>query len=271
MSPLDELRLRRLVVELGRICAESSTMALILRIGRWGYLAMLAGVAAWVGIRWWGIGPLRNDAWALGGLTALFVWGLRFVRLRARSGPATRETFALRRGTKRALLAGLGLLTCGAAGSLVHQVRQGYVELDPVRVIQSDPSLIGGFFAARGRAVDEVLYRMQGSEGQRYLVPLDGYDRRLLVVTTQPPLSTEMRVTGRMRDDLRTVQLGPDGAAEGPFVATYRAAMGLPDDATLYFLDTSIRAGANAQAVVLLLVPIYLALLLVGTPLRKTA
>ena len=168
-------------------------------------------------------------------------------------------------------LAGVG------GGMLVREARTGYPVL-PIEAVLGGEDVPAGFYTATGgvlklppfeKAPEEpAFYRLDGPEGVRYLTPFDSYQGRLIVLTRELPPTTEVRVTGRLRTDLRTV-VNLSGGKKLPFLAEHRRLLGAPDDARIYFLDTSERAGANVRTVALVLVPGYLALLLMGVATRE--
>jgi hypothetical protein len=230
----------------------------------WLIAAVVVGVIAWALARFVGVGPMRGEALGLALLAAALTFGLRFIRLRSTEKAGASLSARARRNL---------LLLSAAAASLalahaIAQARQGYPELTPEMVFGAESRLESGFYTASGVPLHEALYTISGHEGQRYLAPLDGYDGQLLIVTEEAPPEVEVRVTGRLRDDLRTVQRSPDGQAAGPFLPMYREHMALPDQTQIYFLDTSVRAGLNARALALVIVPAYLFLLLIGAPVR---
>lgn len=234
--------------------------------GRWLLAAGLTGLTTWLAATFFGTGPLRTEAPALAALAALFVFGARFIK--APRAAANRRGAPFGRGTRRAILAVLAVSTVLGLGGAVRQAREGYPPLTPEAVLlgQEPPR---GFFAAEGVPVHAALYTVRGSEGERFLVPLDAYEGRLLVLMTQRPPVERVRVTGRVRDDVRGVQRPTeDITQQGPFLPLYREHMRLPPNTPVYFLDTSLRAGLNTKAVALFLVPGYLFLLVLGVPAR---
>ncbi len=230
--------------------------------------AGVAGVVAWALTRFFGAGPLRADAVPVGALVGLLVLGARFVRLRPPPDRGRRNQAVLSRRAKGILMGVVGVATVAAVLHAVAQAREGYVALEPAAVLGPEDVPLD-FYAATGVPMHEALYRIRGTEGDRYLVPLDTYEGLLLVVTNEEPPTVKVRVTGRLRDDLRTVQKTPEGQAEGPFVPLYREHMGLPDTARVYFLDTSVRAGLNVKSIALAVTPLYVFLLLLGAPTRR--
>ncbi|MCA9539128.1 MAG: hypothetical protein KC620_09605, partial [Myxococcales bacterium] len=151
----------------------------------------------------------------------------------------------------------------------VRQGVAGYPLLTPDALLRSAEPPPAGFYTAKGRPLLEALYRIGGEDGDRFLVPLDAYEGRLLVITRETPPATPVVVTGRLRTDVRTVQTSAEGQVEGPFVRLYREHMQLPPSTALYFLDTGVRAGLNARALALALVPFWLLLLVWGAPVRR--
>ena len=240
----------------------------------WLGIAVTATILTGAAARFLGTGPLRRDALLLAALVGLLVLGLRYVRLSPPDDALSRRDAVLSKAAKRVLV----LLLAGAAAfggwMLVREAQTGYPELVVDSVVNGE-EIAPGFYTATGQvmklpafgeAPDEpAFYRLEGPEGLRYLTPFDTYQGRLIILTRELPPQTKVRVTGRLRDDLRTV-VNYGSGRKFPFLAEYRRLVRLPDDARIYFLDTSERAGANVRTVALFLVPGYLALLLLGVP-----
>ncbi len=243
----------------------------------WLVMAATSATLTWGLAHFLGSGPLRRDALLLAALVGVLVTGLRFVRLSPPTDAASRKDAVLSRSGKRLLVTAL-LAGAGFGGwMLVREARTGYPVL-PIEAVLGGEDVPAGFYTATGgvlklppfeKAPEEpAFYRLDGPEGVRYLTPFDSYQGRLIVLTRELPPTTEVRVTGRLRTDLRTV-VNLSGGKKLPFLAEHRRLLGAPDDARIYFLDTSERAGANVRTVALVLVPGYLALLLMGVATRE--
>lgn len=234
----------------------------------WGLLALVAGGVTWVGLAKWGPGALRGDAAGVAGLAAVLVFLGQYLRLVPPRDRHARSRATLSRRSKGALLALLGGSTLVALGLAVMQGLEGYAVLDPARVVGPSPPT-SGFWIASGRPQLEALYRLGGSDGDRYLVPLEGYEGQLLVVTNTYPPATSVQVSGQLRTDVRSVQIDAQGEVSGPFLQLYRDHMRLLENTPVVFLDTGVRAGLNLRAVLLVGVPAYLFLLLLGAPTKR--
>ena len=232
----------------------------------WTVAALGSAGVAYASATLWGVGPLRRDALLLAALVSLFTYGLNFVRWR-RATASERRAAALSRLGRGIAAVICGGLTAVAGFALATQVRTGYIPLAP-DALDADAPPATGFYAVQGRAQHWALYEMHGSEGDRFVVPLEGYRGRLLLVTEARPPDGDIRATGRLRDDVRAVQTTSEGRDEGAFLPLYRAHVGLAENARVYFLDTSVRAGANVRSIALVAAPLYLLLLLIGTPVH---
>lgn len=232
---------------------------------RWLYSALTAG-AAFAAAHFFGAGTLRADAAILAGLVFMAVLFAPHLRLRRPPAAQSGNRVTLRSSERKALLWLFGLSSLVGAAHVVVEATSGYADLKPVALMGAEPAA-PGFYAVSGVVDPNSLYRMSGSEGDRWAASLDRYDGRLLVLfDAKPPLGAGVKVTGRLRDKLLAVQQSGDGAPEGPFASQYRAAMGLPDGTRIYFLDTAMRAGLNALAISAFAVPLYLFFLTLGVP-----
>ena len=241
----------------------------------WLAVAVSTGGVTWAVTHLLGHGPIHRDAWMLGCAAGLLVFGVRYLRLTPPKDESSRRDAVLGQGSKGLLLLILAGVGAGGGGRLFNEAHTGYPDLPADQVIAGD-SIELGFYTASGQPLrlpeyedaptEPAFYRLEGPEGTRYLAPLDTYEGRLLVVTEQLPPDGAIRVTGRLREDLRTVQRSAGGPI--PFLAEYRRLMGLPETVAIHFLDTSLRAGANVRTVVFFLLPAYLFLLVLGAPTR---
>ena len=235
----------------------------------WIIFGLAVGAMVYVAVELVGVGLVRRNAPALGAISAIFCFGLRVVRLRPPISDHARRNANLTESSRAVLLLFLALAVIAASALSVGQVVQGYPQLEAHRLISADEELKMDFFTAQGKPVENAIYEMQGSEGRHFLVALDGYEGRILVMLDQKPAAETIRVTGKLRTDVRTVQTGEDGTVEGPFLRLYRQHMSIPENARIYFLDTGIRAGLNVTSVLLVLIPLFLFLLVQGSPTRK--
>lgn len=250
----------------------------------WLSLALSIGGVVGVVVHLYGPGPLRAQAPWLGIVAAFFAYFARYIRLRPPTDRHSRSRASLTPRGKRWLLAVLGLGTLAGAGWAAWQGVQGYDELTPSMLISDPAPPESGFFIAEGKPQLEALYHLGGGDGQRFLVPLDTFEGRLLVIVDRPPPTASVRVSGRLKTTLRAVQTGAPGAddaqttvlgpVEGstdgpaPFLPQYRQHLRLPADARVWFLDTGVRAGINLTTILLVLVPGFLFLLTIGAPTR---
>ncbi len=235
----------------------------------WLILALAVGGGIWIAVRLYGSGPLRAEAVWLGLVAAAAAYLARHIRLTPPTDRHARSRATLSRRGKAGLLAVFALGTLGGLTWAVVQALQGYTELTPATLITDSDPPDSGFFIAEGKPQLEALYRLGGPDGERFLVPLDAYEGRLLIIVDRTPPATPVRVSGRLRADVSTVQTGPDGRTEGAFLPLYRDHMRLPDNTPIHFLDTGVRAGLNLPAVLSVLVPAYLFLLTLGAATRK--
>lgn len=251
----------------------------------WLILALAIGGATAVAVHLYGGGALRGQAPWLGLVAAVFGYLARHIRLTPPTDRHSRSRATLTARGKRGLMTVLGLSTLAAVGWAVWQGLQGYAELKPAMLISDSDPPESGFFIAEGKPQLEALYRLGGADGERYLVPLDAFEGRLLVIVDREPPTAAVRVSGRLRTEIRAVQtpdpgvetsktevLGPaapTATGPAPFLPQYREHLRLPPDARVWFLDTSVRAGLNLITVLLVLVPGFLFLLTLGAPTRS--
>ena len=235
----------------------------------WIIFGLAAGAVVYIAVELVGVGLVKRNAQSLGAIAAIFCFGLRFVRFRPPTSDRARRHANLTESSRAVLLLFLALAVIAAVALSVTQVVQGYPNLDAQQLITADEELKMDFFAAQGKPVETAIYEMQGSEGRHFLVALEGYEGRVLVMLDEKPSSEAIRVTGKLRTDVRTVQTGEDGSVEGPFLRLYRQHMNIPENARIYFLDTGIRAGLNVTTILLVLIPLFFFLLVQGSPTRK--
>lgn len=235
----------------------------------WLILALAVGGGTWIGVRLYGGGPLPAQAVWLGLIAAVATYLARHIRLTPPTDRHARSRASLTGRSKAGLLTVCALATLGGLSWAVLQGLQGYAELTPETLITGAAPPESGFFIAEGRPQLEALYRLGGPDGDRFLVPLDTFEGRLLIIVDAMPPATPVRVSGRLRADVSTVQTGPDGRTEGAFLPLYRDHMRLPDNTKVFFLDTGVRAGLNLPAVLAVLVPAFLFLLTMGAPTRQ--
>ena len=250
----------------------------------WLTTALAIGGATALLVHLYGAGPLRDQAPWLGVIAGFAAYLGRYIRLTPPTDRHSRSRASLTPRGKRWLMVLLGLGTVAALGWAVWQGLRGYETLTPAMLISDAEPPDSGFFIAEGKPQLEALYRLGGRDGERFLVPLDTFEGRLLVIADREPPTVAVRVSGWLKSELRAVQtadpgaetsktevLGPaDPAAQGPapFLPQYREHLRLPADARVWFLDTGVRAGLNLTTVLLVLVPGYLFLLTMGAPTR---
>ena len=156
----------------------------------------------------------------------------------------------------------------------MHQAQRGYPPLLPQEVVGSGPDVPLDYYTVDGRPALNYVYEMKGSEGEKYVLPLEEFDWYLLVMVDAIPKDVELSITGKLRTDVRAVQRAPslgeqEGGIDGPFLREYRDQYGLPDNAKVYFLDTGQRAAINVSSVAGALVPLYFFLLFLSQPIRR--
>ena len=122
----------------------------------------------------------------------------------------------------------------------------------------SSPESIGKHFSMETDVNPKRAYHMTGDLGGFKLVPALSYDSQVLIMLPDFPNSKRIKVTGKLRADIRTVQRSKDGQVEGPFLQIYREDMNLAPTSKITFLDTSNRAGLNFTVVIWFLISLYL-------------
>jgi len=251
----------------------------------WLITALAIGGATGWAVQLYGVGPLRAQAAWLAVIAAVATYLARFIRLRPPTDRHSRSRASLTDRGKAWLMSIFAAATLGALGYAAWQGAQGYTELTPSMLLTDAQPPRSGFFIAEGRPQLEALYRLGGRDGERYLAPLDTYEGRLLIIVDAQPPTTAVRVSGRLRTDIRAVQTSdapssnqktdvlapadPSVRGPAPFLPQYRQHLRLPPDAPVWFLDTGVRAGLNLITVLLVLVPGFLFLLTMGAPTRS--
>ena len=186
------------------------------RLLLWALAAVFGGAIVWAAARFFGQGLLRDEAFKLAALATGLLFTAQWIRLVPPADRLHRERAAL---TQRGKLAVMLLLAAAFVWGTVAAVRQGvagYPLLTPDALLRSAEPPPAGFYTAKGRPLLEALYRIGGEDGDRFLVPLDAYEGRLLVITRETPPATPVVVTGRLGTDVRTVQTSAEGQVEGP-------------------------------------------------------
>lgn len=238
------------------------------RLLTWVIVSAIGGVVTYVILSRFALGLAQADSRATSFLAAALVFGLQFVRLRPSQSVADRARASLSPRAKMAVLLVFGLGAAGAVVSAIHQGIQGYPPLAPAALISAPTEPALGFYSAKGRPVLDALYTMGSDDDGRFLVPVEEYEGRLLIIVSRRPPKESVRVTGRLRTDVRAVQSGAGGEIDGPFRRLYREHMRLPPNTPIYFLDTGMRAGLNFRAVAWVVIPLYIFLLVWGAPTR---
>jgi hypothetical protein len=238
-------------------------------IAIWTFFAVAIGAMTWFGVQFVGTGLVKKEALPLAGVITLFVFGLRWITLPAPADAASQRRALLSQRAKSALATLFTLLLAGAIFIAVQQGLRGYPELEPAGITAGKaPEL--DFYSVTGVPMNSASYEMSGSEGQHLLVPFDRFEGRVIVMLDHKPPATPLTATGRIRTDVRTVQRSREGQIDGPFLRLYREHLGLPQDTQIYFLDTGKRAGLNLRAIVCVLTPLYLLLLTLSAPIRRS-
>ncbi len=239
------------------------------RLSLWVFISLTVGAMTWFVVQFIGHGLVKKEALSFAVLISCFVFGLWWVNLSTPDDEDSRKRAILTRSSKRNTLIILGLLTGFSLFNATQQGLAGYPDLDE-RLVNTGAELELGFYSASGKPMLNASYTMRGSEGEHNLVPLDSYEGRVIAMIDHLPSKDKaIRVTGRLRTDVRTVQRSKEGVIEGPLLRLYREHVGLPENTTVYFLDTGKRAGLNVRMIALVLVPLYLFLLTFGSPIRR--
>ncbi|MEE2756320.1 MAG: hypothetical protein VYA30_06650 [Myxococcota bacterium] len=234
------------------------------------FLAATAATVTWFAIEFNADGLIRKNATRMALTAGIFVFACAWLKL-----PAPKDRRSVRRAVmsnvtrNTAALALIGLMGWGISQS-VGQATRGYPPLQPDTVIVQPAELPAEFYTITGRPVLDSTYRMSGSEGQHVLVPIDRYEGRVLAMLEDlPTRPNQLKITGLLRTDVRSVQRSQKGQIDGPFLGLYRERMGLPAGTRIYFLDTSKRAGLTLGAILWILVPLYFGLLILSQPVRR--
>ena len=234
------------------------------------FLAVTAATITWFAIEFNADGLIRQNSTQMAVTAGIFVFICAWLKI-----PAPKDSVSVKRavmsGTTRTVLtvALVGLMAWGVARS-VRQATRGYPPLQPNSVIIQPQQLTADFYTLVGKPILDSTYRMKGSEGQHVLVPIDRYEGRVLVMLDDlPSRPTELKITGLLRTDVRSVQRNQKGQIDGPFLGLYREHMGLPAGTQIYFLDTSKRAGLTLGSILWILIPFYFGLLMMSQPVRR--
>ena len=239
------------------------------RLAIFMFLAVATAATTWFAIEFNAEGLSRNNSTNMAITAGIFVFCLAWIK-RPRTQRENRAAVLSKR-VKLMLTASSFLIAGMAVLFSVNQATRGYPALAPNAVIAQPEALASDFYAITGQPVLDTTYRMQGSEGQHVLVPIDRYEGRVLAMLESIPKKTvELRITGLLRDDFRSVQRGQNGGIDGPFLGLYRERMGLPAGTRVYFLDTSKRAGLTLTSVLMFLVPFYFGLLFAIQPIKRS-
>ncbi|MGC6416901.1 MAG: hypothetical protein ACON3Z_07275 [Bradymonadia bacterium] len=238
------------------------------RLAIFMFLAVAAAATTWFAIEFNAEGLSRNNATKMALTAGVFVFCLVWIK-RPRTQRAQRAA-VLSKNAKLLLTASSFILSGLAVLLSAQQATRGYPPLAPDSVIAQPEALPSDFYAITGHPVLDTTYSMQGSEGQHVLVPIKPYEGRILaMLESLPNKPVELRITGLLRDDVRSVQRGQNGGIDGPFLGLYRERMGLPAGTRIYFLDTSKRAGLTLTSVLMFLIPFYFGLLFAVQPVRR--
>ena len=233
------------------------------------FLSTTVSTVTWFAVRFLTEGLIRTHATMMSLIAGCFVLGLIWVRLPAPRHGKTGSSAVFTKTSRRITSLIFGVLTGIALYSAIGQSNRGYPPLQPDQVISQPLPVPDDFFSVVGKPMIRSMYTMRGSEGDHVVVPIDRYEGRVLAMLDGEPNKTEIKITGKLRRDVRTVQRAQSGEIEGPFLSSYREHMGLPEGTQIYFLDTGLRAGLNVQAIVFIVLPFYFLLLVLSQPIRQ--
>lgn len=215
-------------------------------------LTSMAGIVIYLLVLRVGTHLVVRDAHLWGLTGGIFLYLCQFLFASRKMRRARGVSYKLRMGI---ILIALTSLT-GALWIGVSQVQRGYPILP--RDETSSPSNIGQHFSMETDVNPKRAYHMTGDLGGFKLVPALSYDSHVLIMLPDFPSTKRIKVTGKLRADIRTVQRSKDGQVEGPFLQIYREDMNLSPTAKITFLDTSNRAGLNFTVVIWFLLSLYL-------------
>ena len=174
-------------------------------------LGLAAAGSTWFLVHTMAMGLTRTHAWSMAGIAGVFTGGLAWIRFPAPTDDRSRSRAVLSKTSKSISLWILLALTLAAGADAARQATRGYPVLKPNALIANAEVVDSDFYSASGVPLVNSMYEMKGSEGHHVLVPLDRYEGRLLAMLDERPKGTEIRITGKLRTDVRTVQRSQSG------------------------------------------------------------
>jgi hypothetical protein len=230
-------------------------------------LSAIVGAGVYFTVKRIGTHLVVNDAHLWGLTIAIFVYLCQFL--------FASRSLRKAKGVSYNTRLGLILIASASLGSSIWigltQIKRGYPALSESAL--ETPDVLGKHFRLDTDVNPKRAYEMSGDMGGFKLIPALSYGSRVLVMLPAFPQSKKIRVTGKLRTDIRTVQRSKDGKIEGPFLQIYREDMGLSSGAKVMFLDTSSRAGLNFTIVIWLLLSLYVLLYgirMIPMPVHRT-
>ena len=124
------------------------------------------------------------------------------------------------------------------------EVNRGYPQLS-LSMLDDPDEITNQHFTVVSDLNMQRVYTSSGYLGDLKLIPLTDFGHRILLMLSEETGHKRLEATGKLRQDVRLVQKSSDGQVEGPFRQEYRQLMGLPRTETIWFFDTSSRAGLN--------------------------
>lgn len=230
-------------------------------------LTTMAGLVIYLLVLRLGTHLVVRDAHLWGLTGGIFLYLCQFLFASRKMRRARGVSYNMRLGIILVALTSLA----GALWSGVSQVQRGYPSLP--RDETSNGGNIGKHFTMETDVNPKRAYHMTGDLGGFKLVPALSYDSHVLIMLPDFPTTKRIKVTGKLRADIRTVQRSKDGKVEGPFLQIYREDMNLSPSTKITFLDTSNRAGLNFTVVIWFLVSLYLFLYgmrLIPVPVQRS-
>lgn len=230
-------------------------------------LSAIVGTGVYFTVKRIGTHLVVNDAHLWGLTIAIFVYLCQFLF-------ASRSLRKAKGVSYNARLVLILIATASLGGSIwvgLTQIKRGYPLLPEAALETTE--ILGKHFRLDTDVNPKRAYEMTGDMGGFKLIPALSYGSRILVMLPEFPKSKKIRVTGKLRTDIRTVQRSKNGKIEGPFLQIYREDMGLSSDVKVMFLDTSSRAGLNFTIVIWLLLSLYVFLYgirMIPMPVHRT-
>ena len=203
-------------------------------------LACVVGVLTHLSIHRYGNFLVKQDS-ALWGVTiGIFLYASQLVlvgRWVKRVGGLTQST--------RLMVIGVGFVSLFSALFLgFKEVNRGYPQLT-LSMLDDPDEITNQHFTVVSDLNMQRVYTSSGYLGDLKLIPLTDFGHRILLMLSEETEHKRLEATGKLRQDVRLVQKSSDGQVEGPFRQEYRQLMGLSRTETIWFFDTSSRAGLN--------------------------